>query len=185
MPSLGQAPSHSKHHSRAAPAGHHSSAARIGSRMPTESRPQRKQHGRGEKRTMHSSRPAWTHVDPTGTYSATRGWVEPVDDATTDPGRFCWITGADAAVTGTTTLVSPLFDLSGTTWATVGYRRWFQTSSTGKLDVNVRQGESGHLRAPARSVYSRARPREVRDYAEFFHRLLPFTLRIELLPLRE
>jgi hypothetical protein len=86
----------------------------------------------------------WEVADPVGvtlTYP-----VQPEDDATPDPGRFCWITGqydggypwySDAD--GKTTLLSPIYDLSAYDWVVMGYALWFQSggSAAGYLDVDV------------------------------------------------
>jgi hypothetical protein len=75
----------------------------------------------------------WERVDPEGTRLA--GWqLQPEDDATPDPGTHCWITGQheggqpwDSDADGQTTLLSPVYDLSEYTWASLNYNLWFQT----------------------------------------------------------
>ncbi len=70
----------------------------------------------------------WERVDPNGT------GAQPEDDQTPPPGVMAWITGqclpgcglGDNDVdNGTTTLISPLYDLSGATAARVIYYRWY------------------------------------------------------------
>jgi hypothetical protein len=70
----------------------------------------------------------WTRVDPIGTAA------QPEDDHTDAPGTQCFVTGqgtAGGAIgaadidNGTTTLVSPTFDLSSTTSPRVSYWRWY------------------------------------------------------------
>jgi len=85
----------------------------------------------------------WERADPirviVGPYV-----LVPDDDATPEPGRYCWITGqytggyawySDAD--GQTTLLSPVFDFSGAELITVQFQLWFQTlgSQQGTMDV--------------------------------------------------
>ncbi|MFH1843518.1 MAG: FlgD immunoglobulin-like domain containing protein [bacterium] len=80
----------------------------------------------------------WERVDPNGTWLDSTP-VQPEDDATDPPGQICYITG-NAAVGagqgdndvdgGKTTLLSPVFDLSGYGYLRVAYRRWY-TNDTG------------------------------------------------------
>ena len=87
----------------------------------------------------------WELVDPDG---SSLGGVplQPDDDATPDPGNKAWITGqfdgglpwlTDAD--GVTTLISPVWDLTGKDGGWLGYQRWFQTLSAalGTMDVAV------------------------------------------------
>ncbi len=75
----------------------------------------------------------WVWADPVGTdYNGTP--MQPENDHTTNPGIYCFVTGngtvgggvGDADVDGgCTTLVSPVFDLSGADRAFVRYWRWY------------------------------------------------------------
>lgn len=74
----------------------------------------------------------WTRVIPIGTSA------QPAADHTADPGAFAWITGqhtpgqADGfndVDGGATSLVSPVFDLTGSPSASVSYYRWFYTTN--------------------------------------------------------
>jgi len=80
----------------------------------------------------------WERVDPNGIFSGAE-LVTPEDDHTTDPANQCWITGQDAVGGsqgsndvdgGTTTLLSPVYDLSGASAVTLSYWRWY-TNETG------------------------------------------------------
>lgn len=71
----------------------------------------------------------WENVDPNGTP------IAPEDDTTPAPGVKCWVTGqapvggaagANALVLGTTTLQSPVFDITGATTALVKYNKWYR-----------------------------------------------------------
>lgn len=78
----------------------------------------------------------WIHADPVGTdYSGNT--VQPEDDHTPDPGTICFVTGNGAiggaagdndVDGGQTTLLSPVFDLSGYTLASVSYAVWYTNS---------------------------------------------------------
>jgi hypothetical protein len=78
----------------------------------------------------------WTRVDPIGVLEA-GAYVQPEDDASPD-GTLCFITGnaetgaqgADDVDGGQTTLLSPVYDLSGALAVTLSYRRWY-TNDTG------------------------------------------------------
>ncbi|MEQ8767346.1 MAG: choice-of-anchor B family protein [Planctomycetota bacterium] len=70
----------------------------------------------------------WTRVNPNGTSA------QPEDDHTPNPATQCWVTGqgspgggvGDNDVDGgTTTLLSPVFDLSGANDPIVSYWRWY------------------------------------------------------------
>ena len=87
----------------------------------------------------------WEWCDPNGAQVGPN-IVQPEDDATADPGAFCWITGqysegypwfSDAD--GQTTLTSSVYDLSGSDWAHLWFCRWFQTvgSALGTMDIDV------------------------------------------------
>ena len=67
---------------------------------------------------------AWVHVDPVGST------IQPEDDHT-PAGTLCWVTGQTNDVdNGRTTLLSPVFDLTGATSASLRYWKWFVTDST-------------------------------------------------------
>jgi hypothetical protein len=79
----------------------------------------------------------WTRVDPNGIY-INDSPVTPEDDHTV-AGTMCWITGQDAVGGaqggadvdgGTTTLLSPVYNLTGYNDVTVTYFRWY-TNETG------------------------------------------------------
>jgi hypothetical protein len=69
----------------------------------------------------------WVRTDPTGTEAS------PDLDHTATPGVNCWITGNSTSTNqnahdvdgGTTTLLSPVYDLSSAATASVSYWRWF------------------------------------------------------------
>ncbi|MDP6539755.1 MAG: S8 family serine peptidase [Planctomycetota bacterium] len=74
----------------------------------------------------------WTRVDPIGTQA------QPEDDHTPAPGSQCWVTGQGSnggsngendVDGGSTTLLTPVYDLSGLTDPTVSYWRWYSNSS--------------------------------------------------------
>lgn len=80
----------------------------------------------------------WTRVDPNGVEQGSTQ-VAPEDDATPDPGTRCFITGQSPEGAsqgnedvdgGATTLLSPVFNLTGYNDVTVSYRRWY-TNDTG------------------------------------------------------
>jgi len=80
----------------------------------------------------------WERCDPNGIYDG-EIMVQPEDDATPPPGVMCWITGNDPPgsnpgghdVDGIpATLLSPWYDLSLFSGATVWYSRWY-TNDTG------------------------------------------------------
>jgi len=79
----------------------------------------------------------WVREDPIGVWEGAEE-VQPEDDATVDPGVFCWITGngedgqqgTDDVDGGQTTLKSPVFDLTSAESVTASYRRWY-TNDTG------------------------------------------------------
>lgn len=91
----------------------------------------------------------WERVDPVGTTLAGRA-LQPGDDTTPDPGALCWVTGQynggqpyQSDADGTTTLLSPIYDLSGMTWAYVRYARWFQTLSEAAGALNIAVSYNG------------------------------------------
>jgi subtilisin family serine protease len=75
----------------------------------------------------------WVRGDPIGVYYPSGdAWTTPEDDHTPDPGVQCFVTGnsttdysADDVDGGCTTLVSPVFDLSGVDVAFVRYWRYY------------------------------------------------------------
>jgi len=84
----------------------------------------------------------WIWADPVGTT------YQPEDDHTPDPGVLCFVTGnsfpGDAAGAadvddGHTTLLSPVFDLSGADWALVSYWRYYvlETSFDDVFTVDI------------------------------------------------
>ncbi len=82
----------------------------------------------------------WTRVDPIGT------GAQPEDDHTPGAGRFCFVTGQGTpgggvgendVDGGTTTLVSPPFDLAGADESEVGYWRWFSNNAGGNPGEDV------------------------------------------------
>ncbi|MDX2473134.1 MAG: C25 family cysteine peptidase [Candidatus Krumholzibacteria bacterium] len=79
----------------------------------------------------------WVNVDPNGIFDSGTE-VAPEDDFS-DPGTMCWVTGQAPVDSnqgiedvdgGTTTLQSPVFDVSAATGLAVQYRRWY-TNDTG------------------------------------------------------
>jgi carboxypeptidase T len=73
----------------------------------------------------------WVRGDPVGTNNAGQP-CNPEDDATAAPGVNAFVTGngggsasTDDVDNGITTLISPIFDLSGVGPATLSYARWF------------------------------------------------------------
>ena len=79
----------------------------------------------------------WTREDPIGVWENDTP-VQPEDDHTPPSGTICWVTGnaesgtqgADDVDGGTTTLLSPVFDVNGYTNLTFSYWRWY-TNDTG------------------------------------------------------
>lgn len=75
----------------------------------------------------------WILADPVGTQ------YQSEDDHTPDPGVRCFVTGnanpgdtagANDVDGGRTTLLSPVFDLQGASWASVSYWRWYALATT-------------------------------------------------------
>ncbi|HOX24999.1 MAG TPA: M20/M25/M40 family metallo-hydrolase [Candidatus Krumholzibacteria bacterium] len=82
----------------------------------------------------------WLRADPVGTT------YQPESDHTPDPGVLCFVTGngspggaaGDADVDGGhTTLVSPVFDLAGATWAEISYWRYYVLATAFDDDFRV------------------------------------------------
>ncbi|MDP6538762.1 MAG: choice-of-anchor B family protein [Planctomycetota bacterium] len=74
----------------------------------------------------------WTRVDPIGTDA------QPEDDHTPAPGTMAWVTGQGSnggsvgendVDGGQTTLLSPIYDLSGASAPIISYWRWFHNSA--------------------------------------------------------
>lgn len=95
----------------------------------------------------------WTRCDPVGTWLVYP--LQPEDDATPDPGHVCYITGQytggavyDSDANGITTLLSPVYDLTGMIWATVHFDRWFQSlnGGYGYMNVDVSYDGGAHWR---------------------------------------
>ncbi|MBK7874184.1 MAG: choice-of-anchor B family protein [Planctomycetes bacterium] len=93
----------------------------------------------------------WTRVNPNGTAAQSE------DDHTPGAGTMCWVTGQGSAGGsagaadvdgGTTTLLTPTFNLSGYSNAIVGYWRWFDNVAGGatpyddafRIDVTSNNG---------------------------------------------
>jgi len=84
----------------------------------------------------------WARLDPIGTtYSGSQCQME--DDHTAAPGTHCFVTGNGSVGGtagendvdgGTTTLLSPVFDLAGATGATVSYWRWYSNDLGNNTD---------------------------------------------------
>ncbi|RMF85688.1 MAG: hypothetical protein D6744_01040 [Planctomycetota bacterium] len=81
----------------------------------------------------------WNRMDPEATAA------QPEDDHTADPGTDCWVTdgfagaslGANDVDGGATTLVSPVYDLSGVADATVSYWRWYSNDQGAAPNADV------------------------------------------------
>ncbi len=87
----------------------------------------------------------WELIDPAEEFVAGR-FSQPGDDASLDPGTMAWITEQEGGSpaqhdvdTGTTTLFSPVFDVSGSAWVHVQFMRWFQSlvGAAGQMDFYV------------------------------------------------
>jgi len=83
---------------------------------------------------------AWELANPQGTTSSGSS-AQPENDITPGAGTMCWVTGAAAGgsvgtndVDGTAILLSPIFDLSEFSQATLHYQRWFANLPGGPLD---------------------------------------------------
>lgn len=92
----------------------------------------------------------WIWADPIGTNDGGTP-IQPEDDHTANPGVYCFVTGngpvgggvGDADVDGgCTTLVSPVFDLSGSDRAFVRYWRWYGEGGNSSDDDFVVQVSS-------------------------------------------
>jgi hypothetical protein len=89
----------------------------------------------------------WRHGNPSGGSAA-----QPSADHTPGSGARCYLTGqgsdlGNAAVNGTTTLVTPAIDLTGAADAVVGYWRWYSNdlgfspgTNTFNIDVSADDG---------------------------------------------
>lgn len=82
----------------------------------------------------------WTRGDPVGTAA------QPEDDHSASPGTDCWFTGqgavggslgANDVDGGTTTLYSPVFDLSQTAAPEFSYWRWYNNSSGASPSADI------------------------------------------------
>jgi choice-of-anchor B domain-containing protein len=85
----------------------------------------------------NASSGVWTRVNPVGSAA------QPEDDHTLAPGTFCFVTGQGVAGggvgdndvdNGTTTLVSPAYDLSALGEPYIGYWRWYSNNQNGVVD---------------------------------------------------
>ena len=101
----------------------------------------------------------WELGDPIGTTSSGEE-VNPEDDATPDPGVLAFMTGNgggsagnDDVDGGSTTLLSPLFDLSGVAGARLSYERWYAlfTSLDDTLEVAI-SSDAGASWTPLETV---------------------------------
>ena len=123
----------------------------------------------------------WERVDPNGTWYEEVVPVQPEDDHTSHPGTHCFVTGnAEPGASqrigdvegGKTTLLSPVFDLSGETSVGVRYYRWY-TNDTGFLDpedwlVDVSpDGGGSWVRLESLSVADRSWRLVERNLADF------------------
>lgn len=82
----------------------------------------------------------WTRVDPIGTDA------QPEDDHTPAPGSMAWVTGQGSnggsngendVDGGQTTLLSPIYDLSGASAPVISYWRWFHNSAGGSANNDI------------------------------------------------
>ncbi len=80
----------------------------------------------------------WNRVDPQGTIA------QPENDNSED-GAICWVTDGNAGFSdgsgdvdgGQTTLISPVYDLTGATEVTMSYFRWYSNSAGGGPNNDV------------------------------------------------
>lgn len=93
----------------------------------------------------------WVRDDPNGTTQASEA-ANPEDDATPNPGTDCFFTGQgpvgggafEADIDGgCTTLTSPVFDLSSTTFARLKYQRWFHNNGADSDALTVEISTDG------------------------------------------
>jgi hypothetical protein len=79
----------------------------------------------------------WVRVDPVGSFFGMHP-VQPEDDHTPDPGVMCFVTGQNVEGQapyyndvdgGTTSLLSPVYNLSGASVADLNYYRWYTDDS--------------------------------------------------------
>ena len=98
---------------------------------------------------------AWVRVDPNGTNNGSQ--VQPADDHSPS-GILCFVTGQGTSATavgeadvdaGLTTLVSPIYNLSAASDATISYFRWYSNgfgagpyADTFRVDVSVNGGST-------------------------------------------
>jgi hypothetical protein len=103
----------------------------------------------------------WERGDPIGTSSSGQQ-VNPEDDATPDPAVNAFVTGNGGGSAGTddvdggvTTLLSPLFDLSGVDAARLSYQRWYalMTSLDDSFEVAI-SSDAGASWTPLESVFT-------------------------------
>jgi hypothetical protein len=87
----------------------------------------------------------WERADPNATMAGTM-MIQPEDDHTPAPGVFCFVTGnsppgasmGDNDVDeGTTTVLSPIFDLSSCPNAWVSYYRWYTNNTGGAPETDT------------------------------------------------
>lgn len=76
--------------------------------------------------------------------------IQPEDDVTPYPGKYCWITGQyeggyafESDADGTTTVTSPPYDLTGYDYATLELWRWFQTFSAALGVLEIKASNNG------------------------------------------
>jgi len=127
----------------------------------------------------------WERGDPLGTTSGGEE-VNPEDDATPAPGVNAFVTGNgggsagnDDVDGGQTTLLSPLFDLSGVDAARVSYQRWYAllTSLDDTFEIELSNDAGGTWTTlESVSAHQNAWTRVERDLTG----LLPFTDRMQL-----
>lgn len=88
----------------------------------------------------------WIRADPVGTS------YQPEYDHTPDPGTLCFVTGNGApggsagdqdVDGGKTTLLSPVFDLEGASWAGLSYWRWYTDETSHDDDFLVDISNNG------------------------------------------
>lgn len=88
----------------------------------------------------------WIRADPVGTS------YQPEFDHTPDPGTLCFVTGNGApggsagdqdVDGGKTTLLSPIFDLEGASWAGLSYWRWYTDETSHDDDFLVDISNNG------------------------------------------
>jgi hypothetical protein len=107
----------------------HSSSFVVGEARPVLLDELENDHGWTVSSTANDGQ--WVRGDPIGTFSGPEP-VNPAEDTTAAPGVMCWMTGngggnaaSDDVDNGSTTLRSPVFDLSAVKTATLTYSRWY------------------------------------------------------------